>query len=204
MIRVTRTGARGVPYRHRFRGRATRHGPGSKRFPAPGEGWTSSLCSWVCLAIRGPRVRFSAFSFGAGGSSPGGRVAGTFGLRPESVPAPTFPEAVHRCGSAAWEAARIEAGIPVMGTRGPPRAPYPAESGPGRTSGFPLTKGVFHRPGAGWPGSIHGGPRWRGGLCGIVLDDPEQVPHRSRPRFTPPMVSTKWGRLDLGGHGRPA
>jgi tRNA-modifying protein YgfZ len=128
--------------------------------------------SWVCLAIRGPESA----------SVPPASEPGVLRLAVEWPglpgfdligPAPTFPEAVHRCGSAAWEAARIEAGIPVMG-RDVTESTIPAEAGLVERS-VSLTKGCF--TGQELVARLDSrGTKVARRMCGIVLDDPEQVP----------------------------
>jgi folate-binding protein YgfZ len=128
--------------------------------------------SWVCLAIRGPESA----------SVPPASEPGVLRLPVEWPglsgfdligPAPTFPEAVRRCGSAAWEAARIEAGIPVMG-RDVTESTIPAEAALVERA-VSLTKGCF--TGQELVARLDSrGTKVARRMCGIVLDDPEQVP----------------------------
>jgi folate-binding protein YgfZ len=128
--------------------------------------------SWVCLAIRGPESA----------SVPSASEPGVLRIPVEWPglsgfdligPAPTFPEAVRRCGSAAWEAARIEAGIPVMG-REVTESTIPAEAGLVERA-VSLTKGCF--TGQELVARLDSrGTKVARRMCGIVLDDPEQVP----------------------------
>lgn len=128
--------------------------------------------SWVCLAIRGPESA----------SVPPASEPGVLRLPVEWPglsgfdligPAPTFPEAVRPCGSAAWEAARIEAGIPVMG-RDVTESTIPAEAGLVERA-VSLTKGCF--TGQELVARLDSrGTKVARRMCGIVLDDPEQVP----------------------------
>jgi tRNA-modifying protein YgfZ len=97
-----------------------------------------SRVAWSCVAVRGP----AADSVG----SPSGilRIAvdwpglGGFDLLGED---PVVPQGVEECGAQAWQAARIEAGIPMMGSEIDERT-IPEEAGlVGRCVSF--TKGCF-------------------------------------------------------------
>ena len=128
--------------------------------------------SWTCLAVRGP----------ASGSVPPASDPEVLRLpvtRPGLSgfdligPAPSFPEAVRRCGSEAWEAARIEAGVPVMG-REVTENTIPAEAGLVERS-VSFTKGCF--TGQELVARLDSrGTKVARRLCGIVLEGPEQVP----------------------------
>ncbi len=97
-----------------------------------------SLVGWRCVAIRGPDA--------AEVSSPSGVLRldvnwpglGGFDLLAEDV---RVPDGLEQSGEPAWEAARIEAGIPVMGSEIDERT-IPEEAGlVGRCVSF--TKGCF-------------------------------------------------------------
>ncbi len=128
--------------------------------------------SWLCLAVRGP----------ASGSVPPTSEPEVLrlpiawpGLSGFDLigPAPTFPEAVRRCGSAAWEAVRVEAGIPVMG-REITESTIPAEAGlVERTVSF--TKGCF--TGQELVARLDArGTKVARRMCGIVFKEPEEAP----------------------------
>jgi folate-binding protein YgfZ len=76
-----------------------------------------TLDGWRCLAVRGPRAEEAVAGGGYAGPDtvlarfPWPGVAGVDLLGPEPVP----PPGVTVCGAAAYEARRIEAGLPVMG-----------------------------------------------------------------------------------------
>jgi folate-binding protein YgfZ len=127
---------------------------------------------WVCLAIRGPES----------GSVPPASDPGMFRLPVEWPglsgfdligPAPSLPETVRPCGIGAWEAARIEAGIPVMG-REVTENTIPAEAGLVERS-VSFTKGCF--TGQELVARLDArGTKVARRLCGIVVDDPERLP----------------------------
>jgi tRNA-modifying protein YgfZ len=81
--------------------------------------------SWPCVALRGDGVPAST-AVGGGGRDPAGPATplvlpvewnGTRGLdRLGPGAADGLPDAVRWCGAPAWEALRVEAGIPSMGT----------------------------------------------------------------------------------------
>ena len=88
---------------------------------------------WQCLAVRGPEA----------GRVPGGRDASWPGLPGVDLlgPAPQLPSGVQPIGLAAYQVARIEAGIPAMGAELTERT-IPAETGiVERTVSF--TKGCY-------------------------------------------------------------
>lgn len=99
-----------------------------------------ALIDWSCVALRGPALpgpadlvapalaRFEWNGFqGVDLLGPAGEIE--------------IPDGVHWCGEAAWEAARIESGVPVMG-RELTEGVIPAETGAvERTVSF--TKGCF-------------------------------------------------------------
>jgi folate-binding protein YgfZ len=96
---------------------------------------------WRCLALRGPRVtelalgtqRWAGLTLAA--DWPG--LAGVDLLGEE----PPLPDGVRLCGGEAWEAVRVEAGIPLMGAELTDRT-IPAETGVvERTVSF--TKGCY-------------------------------------------------------------
>lgn len=128
--------------------------------------------SWVCLAVRGPDS----------GSVPTASEGGVLRLPVEWPgfsgfdligPAPTFPEGVRRCAPVAWEAARIEAGIPVMGSE-VTESTIPAEANLVERS-VSFTKGCF--TGQELVARLDArGTKVAKRLCGIVLEDPEQRP----------------------------
>lgn len=128
--------------------------------------------SWVCLAIRGPES----------GSVPSASVPGVFRL-PVEWPgfsgfdliglAPSWPDGVRQCGQAAWEAVRIEAGVPVMGSE-VTDSTIPAEAGLVERS-VSLNKGCF--TGQELVARLDArGTKVARRLSGIVLDDPERRP----------------------------
>jgi tRNA-modifying protein YgfZ len=126
---------------------------------------------WVCLAIRGPES----------GSVPPASEPGVFRLPVEWTglsgfdligPAPSLPESVRPCGIGAWEAARIEAGVPVMG-REVTENTIPAEAGLVERS-VSFTKGCF--TGQELVARLDArGTKVARRLCGIVVDDPERL-----------------------------
>ncbi|MGA7416402.1 MAG: glycine cleavage T C-terminal barrel domain-containing protein [Acidimicrobiales bacterium] len=128
--------------------------------------------SWVCLAVRGP----------ASGSVPPPSDPGVLrlpvvwpGLSGFDLigPEPAFPEGVRRCGSAAWEAARIEAGIPVMG-REVTESTIPAEAGLVERA-VSFTKGCF--TGQELVARLDSrGTKVARRMCGIVFEGHEQAP----------------------------
>lgn len=72
------------------------------------------LAGWRCLAVRGPEARgFSASDLGSEVVTTFGwpGLAGVDGLGPDPAP----PPGVRLCGISAYEAVRIEAGLPRMG-----------------------------------------------------------------------------------------
>lgn len=88
--------------------------------------------SWPCVALRGDRVPLSVPA-GGGDDDPGrdtgdGRAAGTPLVLPVEWngtrgldrlgpgAADGVPGGAHRCGAPSWEALRVEAGIPAMGS----------------------------------------------------------------------------------------
>jgi tRNA-modifying protein YgfZ len=91
---------------------------------------------WRCLALRGPRAReVDAVGAVLPADWPGWPGVDVVGEEPGA------PEGVPRCSSAAWEAARIEVGVPRMGAELDERT-IPAEAGiVDRTVSF--TKGCF-------------------------------------------------------------
>jgi tRNA-modifying protein YgfZ len=71
--------------------------------------------AWQCVALRGPGAAASA-----SGPGPGTSVVRAFSWNGVSGvdllgEAPVVPDGVPVCGLEAWEAVRVEAGIPVMG-----------------------------------------------------------------------------------------
>jgi folate-binding protein YgfZ len=88
---------------------------------------------WRCLAVRGPRAHEMAAGLDADWPGlPGVDVVGE---------APAVPEGVRVCDLQAYEAVRVEAGVPVMGSELDERT-IPAEAGiVDRTVSF--TKGCF-------------------------------------------------------------
>ena len=126
--------------------------------------------AWVCLAIRGPES----------GSVPPVSGPGVLRLPVEWPgfsgfdligPDPAWTETVRRCGHAAWEAARIEAGIPAMG-REVTDGTIPAEAGLVERS-VSFTKGCF--TGQELVARLDArGTKVARRLCGIVLDGPER------------------------------
>jgi tRNA-modifying protein YgfZ len=127
---------------------------------------------WVCLAIRGPES----------GSVPPASEPGVLRLPVEWPglsgfdligPAPSLPETVRPCGIGAWEAARIEAGIPVMG-REVTENTIPAEAALVERS-VSFTKGCF--TGQELVARLDArGTKVARRLCGIVVNDPERPP----------------------------
>jgi folate-binding protein YgfZ len=127
---------------------------------------------WVCLAVRGPES----------GSVPSASEPGVFRLPVERPgfsgfdligPDPSWPATVRQCGQEAWEAARIEAGVPVMG-REVTDSTIPAEAGLVEGS-VSFTKGCF--TGQELVARLDArGTKVARRLCGIVLDDPERRP----------------------------
>jgi folate-binding protein YgfZ len=92
---------------------------------------------WRCLALRGPKAHDLAPITGAvvDADWPGLPGVDVIGVEPG------VPEDVRLCGDEAWQAVRIEAGIPVMGAELTERT-IPAEAGVvERTVSF--TKGCF-------------------------------------------------------------
>ncbi|HXA31152.1 MAG TPA: glycine cleavage T C-terminal barrel domain-containing protein [Acidimicrobiales bacterium] len=130
------------------------------------------LVAWVCLAIRGPDS----------GLVPSASEPGVLRLPVEWPgfsgfdligPAPSWPEMVRQCGPAAWEAARIEAGVPVMG-REVTDSTIPAEAGLVERS-VSFIKGCF--TGQELVARLDArGTKVARRLSGIVLDDPERRP----------------------------
>jgi folate-binding protein YgfZ len=127
---------------------------------------------WVCLAVRGPDS----------GLVPPASEPGVIRLPFEAPgfsgfdligPAPSWPEAVRACGLAAWEAVRIEAGIPLMG-REITESTIPAEAGLVERS-VSFTKGCF--TGQELVARLDArGTKVARRLCGIVFDDRERRP----------------------------
>jgi folate-binding protein YgfZ len=127
---------------------------------------------WVCLAIRGPES----------GSVPPASEPGVLRLPVEWPglsgfdligPAPSLPETVRPCGIGAWEAARIEAGVPVMG-REVTETTIPAEAALVERS-VSFTKGCF--TGQELVARLDArGTKVARRLCGIVVNDPERRP----------------------------
>ncbi|MGH9164831.1 MAG: YgfZ/GcvT domain-containing protein [Acidimicrobiales bacterium] len=96
--------------------------------------------AWKCLALRGPRARQVVADGGCEGLAIDVDWPGLVGVDLVGE-APVVPDAVRRCGVAAWEALRIEAGLPAMGSELTERT-IPAEAGVvDRTVSF--TKGCF-------------------------------------------------------------
>ena len=92
---------------------------------------------WRCLALRGPKVHELEPVTGlvVGANWPGLPGVDVIGVDPG------VPDGVRLCGPEAWQAVRIEAGIPVMGAELDERT-IPAEAGiVERTVSF--TKGCF-------------------------------------------------------------
>jgi folate-binding protein YgfZ len=128
--------------------------------------------AWVCLAIRGPES----------GSVPPASEPGVLRLPVERPgfsgfdligPDPAWPEMARPCGQAAWEAARIEAGVPVMGSE-VTDSTIPAEADLVERS-VSFTKGCF--TGQELVARLDArGTKVARRLCGIVLDDPERQP----------------------------
>ena len=127
---------------------------------------------WVCLAIRGPES----------GSVPPASEPEVLRLPVEWPglsgfdligPAPSLPETVRPCGTGAWEAARIEAGVPVMG-REVTENTIPAEASLVERS-VSFTKGCF--TGQELVARLDArGTKVARRLCGIVVNDPERLP----------------------------
>ena len=97
------------------------------------------LLPWRCLAVRGPRAHETA------AAATGGIVvtADWPGLPGVDVLGedPSVPEGVRRCAIEAWQAVRVEAGVPAMGAELTERT-IPAEAGVvERTVSF--TKGCY-------------------------------------------------------------
>jgi tRNA-modifying protein YgfZ len=96
---------------------------------------------WRCLALRGPRV--AELALGTEGWAGLTLSADWPGLQGVDLlgEEPPLPDGVRLCGSEAWEAVRVEAGIPTMGAELTDRT-IPAEAGVvERTVSF--TKGCF-------------------------------------------------------------
>jgi folate-binding protein YgfZ len=72
-----------------------------------------SLVEWHCVAVRGPLASGIASAPGILRLAVAWPGLGGFDLLGDD---PYLLEGVERCGTEAWEPARIEAGIPVMGT----------------------------------------------------------------------------------------
>jgi folate-binding protein YgfZ len=88
-------------------------------------------------------------------------------------PAPAFPDGVRRCDLGAWEVARIEAGLPVMGKEVTEKT-IPAEANLVERS-VSFTKGCF--TGQELVARLDSrGTNVAKRLCGIVLDDGERRP----------------------------
>ena len=83
---------------------------------------------WRCLAVRGPQAHEAAAGTAAGAGTP--VVADWPGLAGVDLvgPSPEPPAGVRVCGLEAYEAVRIEAGIPVMGKE-IDESTIPAEAG---------------------------------------------------------------------------
>jgi len=99
-----------------------------------------SPLDWKCLAVRGPRAHGAVASGGAAGTVvvadwPGLPGADLVGEAPEP------PDGVALCDLDAYEAVRIEAGIPVMG-REVDESTIPAEAGVVELS-VSFTKGCY-------------------------------------------------------------
>jgi folate-binding protein YgfZ len=112
-----------------------------RRFKLRTKADIESAEGWRCLSLRGPAVadlglgsrRWDGLTLPA--DWPGLPGVDLLGTRP------SVPEGVRECGMAAWEAVRIEAGIPRMGAELTERT-IPAEAGVvERTVSF--TKGCF-------------------------------------------------------------
>lgn len=76
--------------------------------------------SWRCLALRGPQIAAGGAGGGAEVVAPAGGVvvpAGWGAVRGVDLlgEQPVLPDGVALCDPAAWEAVRIEAGVPLMG-----------------------------------------------------------------------------------------
>ncbi|MFN2607813.1 MAG: folate-binding protein YgfZ [Acidimicrobiales bacterium] len=86
--------------------------------------------AWRCVAVRGPRAHDAAAADGDGHRNLLTATADWAGLPGVDLlgEAPAVPPGVVACPRAAWEAARIEAGIPVMGAELDERT-IPAEAG---------------------------------------------------------------------------
>jgi folate-binding protein YgfZ len=109
-----------------------------------------TVTAWRCLALRGPRAADAADAAGVAG--PAGAAGGGDDLAVDAGwpglpgvdllgPEPAWPDGVAAVPLAAWEVARIEAGVPVMG-RELTEATIPAEAGiVERTVSF--TKGCY-------------------------------------------------------------
>ncbi|HEX4219385.1 MAG TPA: glycine cleavage T C-terminal barrel domain-containing protein [Acidimicrobiales bacterium] len=127
---------------------------------------------WICLAVRGP----------GSGSVPPTSEPGVFRLPVEWPglsgfdligPAPSLPETVRPSGIEAWEAVRIEAGVPMMG-REVTENTIPAEAGLVEHS-VSFTKGCF--TGQELVARLDArGTKVARRLCGVVVDDPERLP----------------------------
>lgn len=136
--------------------------------------------SWRCISVRGPAAGDAVASAEVTAGSPGGPayslpVTGPGGsgidlLGPDPDPPVPFgwvgPTAIP-CGPAAWEAMRIETGLPVVGREVTP-ATIPAEAGlVDRTVSF--TKGCF--TGQELVARLDSrGSNVARRLCGVVLD----------------------------------
>jgi len=93
--------------------------------------------AWRCLAVRGPRAHDVAPTGGLVVAADWPGLPGVDVLGED----PAVPEGVRVCGPEAWEAVRIEAGIPAMGRELTDRT-IPAEAGVvERTVSF--TKGCY-------------------------------------------------------------
>jgi len=112
------------------------------------------LADWRCLAGRGPRAAEALAGAAAALAGAGGAPAGTEGGGLRSAfswpglegidllgPAPAAPEGLRHCGLAAYEALRIEAGLPGMGAELDDRT-IPEESGAVEAT-VSFTKGCF-------------------------------------------------------------
>ena len=164
---------------------------------------TSSWSSGPASPLRGPTAVAPAAPGAPGGpvlalsvAWPGWSGVDLLGPAPAGDPELDgwLPEGAVRCDPEAWEAARIEAGVPVGG-REVTGSTIAAEVGP-RGAHRVVHQGVLHRPGAGGPPrrpGVQGGPapvgRGRGRRC-PAAGRRRGLDRRRRPRG---------GRAVLGG-----
>src|SRR5437868_576141 len=95
------------------------------------------VLAWRCLSLRGPRVADLALGAGLALSADWPGLPGADLVGEE----PTLPDGARLCDTAAWDAVRVEAGVPRMGAELTERT-IPAEAGVvDRTVSF--TKGCY-------------------------------------------------------------